>query len=272
MSRIVTGVVGVTLGLFAALLLDGVWFFALCAVAVLLAVHEFLRIARHWAPAAPSAVLLLLVPLFGYALAWPPAVAPGREFVVVLAGGFCLVLAVSLAVLFARTPVSQSLVSAGLLAFATLYFAVPLASLVHLQRLDTWVLVLALAIIWTNDVAALYTGRSLGRHKLAPVVSPNKTWEGAAGGLAGALVVAAVWSELRLGSVDAGLLVVGGLSAIAGQIGDLAESLFKRGAGIKDSGTILPGHGGMYDRIDALLFGAPVMLLGLLLIGYAPPS
>lgn len=271
MKRVLTGIVGVSLGLAAAFYLDGLWFFLGCALVVLMATHEFNRIGRRWAPAAPLGLLLISVPLYGYALAWLPAVPEHRLFVAVLGLGLGLGMGAGLAVLLGRTPVSQSLSSAGLLVLGTLYFALPLAALVQLQRLSTWVLALTLAVIWAGDVAALYIGRSFGRHKLAPVVSPNKSWEGAVAGLVAGLAVVAVWSWAILHRVDPALLAVGAATAVAAQLGDLVESLYKRGAGIKDSGQLLPGHGGMYDRIDALLFGAPVMLLGLLWIDFRAP-
>lgn len=125
-----------------------------------------------------------------------------------------------------------------------------------------WVSLLLWVIAW-GDIGAYYVGSTMGRHKLCPAVSPKKTIEGAVGGLAANLL--AVWSfnflfasnSLPLG----GLMVYAVLVGIAGQVGDLFESLFKRTAGIKDSGGILPGHGGFLDRIDALLFGAPVAFL-----------
>ena len=134
------------------------------------------------------------------------------------------------------------------------YFAVPVAALVRLQQHDPWVLFLLLAIVWLGDTAAYYVGTRFGRHRLAPVVSPKKSWEGAIAGF--------------LTSVASALLGIAALVAVASQLGDLAESLLKRGAGVKDSGELLPGHGGLWDRMDAMLFAAPVMLVLLWLAGW----
>jgi phosphatidate cytidylyltransferase len=128
--------------------------------------------------------------------------------------------------------------------------------------------ILLLTIAFLGDTGAYVTGRAVGRHPLYPAVSPKKTKEGAVGGLlasAGAAALAHYWylPELPLGPGLA-LAVVAGAS---GQAGDLCESLLKRAHGVKDSGRLLPGHGGMLDRIDALLFAAPVLYLGLLWIG-----
>jgi phosphatidate cytidylyltransferase len=118
----------------------------------------------------------------------------------------------------------------------------------------------ALAINWVGDIAAYYVGRSIGRHKLAPRVSPGKSWEGAVASMLAA-VAFGCWYGTQFG-LGLGLPLLAVLSAVAnvsGQIGDLAESALKRGAGMKDSGTLLPGHGGFLDRLDSTLFTLPVV-------------
>ncbi len=125
-----------------------------------------------------------------------------------------------------------------------------------------WWVVAALVITWGNDTMAYFAGRFLGRHKLYPAVSPNKTWEGFAGGVVGAvgfLFVQRTFFFPQLTVLDCFVLGVGG--SILGPLGDLCESALKRAHGVKDSGRILPGHGGMLDRLDALIFNAPLVLL-----------
>ena len=123
-----------------------------------------------------------------------------------------------------------------------------------------WALTAILAT-WIGDSAAYLGGRRFGRHKLAPKVSPGKTFEGALFGLAGsALIAGMTFASFGLGPWHLGL-VAGGMLGIAGQLGDLSESFLKRQAGVKDSGTLIPGHGGILDRIDALLFAFPVALI-----------
>jgi phosphatidate cytidylyltransferase len=115
-------------------------------------------------------------------------------------------------------------------------------------------------VSWAGDTAAMYIGRAFGRHKLAPRVSPQKTWEGSVGSLAGALLAVGVYAHYLLPAEPLKIvLVVAVAGNIAGQMGDLCESAFKRGAGVKDSGTTLPGHGGWLDRIDATLFSVPAV-------------
>jgi phosphatidate cytidylyltransferase len=129
-----------------------------------------------------------------------------------------------------------------------------------IQRLAPKLLTMFFAIVMMTDTGAYYTGRAIGRHKLAFRISPGKTVEGSIGGLATAMIVGPLcrvifFPELPLLHAVA----LGGLMGLVGQIGDLAESLLKRGAGVKDSGRLLPGHGGMLDRLDSILFCAPIV-------------
>ncbi|HWK70390.1 MAG TPA: phosphatidate cytidylyltransferase [Burkholderiaceae bacterium] len=153
----------------------------------------------------------------------------------------------------------------GILAVAGVWAALVQLFLGH----GAWFLVSLLALIWFADIAAYFTGKALGRRKLAPKVSPGKTWEGAAGGV----LAAAVWvmaSAYWPGSFGNALaqrwpwwlmLIIAVFLAALSIVGDLFESLLKRRAGVKDSSGLLPGHGGVYDRIDALLPVAPLALL-----------
>jgi phosphatidate cytidylyltransferase len=119
-------------------------------------------------------------------------------------------------------------------------------------------ILLLLIIIWAGDSAAYYGGRALGRHPLAPSISPKKTVEGAVAGLAASVIAGSAVGVAMLGEAPIRLLSASLVTAVVGQIGDLAESALKRSAGVKDSSSILPGHGGMLDRVDSLLFAAPV--------------
>jgi phosphatidate cytidylyltransferase len=169
-------------------------------------------------------------------------------------------------VLLARTPLDETLESLGILAFGLPYFAVPIASIYRLQHRDPWLVFLLLAIVWLGDTAAFYVGSRFGRHKMAPTISPKKSWEGAAAGFLTGLAAGAVWSVWRRGRLEPELLLLAACTAAAAQVGDLVESMLKRGGGVKDSGHVLPGHGGLLDRCDALLFAAPVLQLGVCLL------
>lgn len=125
-----------------------------------------------------------------------------------------------------------------------------------------FLMLLLFCLIWATDTGAYYTGSSIGRHKLAPSISPNKTWEGTIGGLIVSFGVAALFKVTLLTDLtwmDAGVLAL--LGGVWGQLGDLLESAFKRGAGVKDSASLLPGHGGILDRFDSLIATAPAYYL-----------
>lgn len=136
----------------------------------------------------------------------------------------------------------------------------------HLPR-GSWWLLTALLGVWGFDSAAFFSGRYVGRHKLAPHISPGKTWEGVAGGLVVAVLAALLCTVLPLGIPWYLAIVMGLLIGVSAVLGDLAESLIKRQFHVKDSGQIMPGHGGMLDRIDSLLFAVIVVFLFAQFIG-----
>ncbi|CAN5338964.1 phosphatidate cytidylyltransferase [soil metagenome] len=137
-----------------------------------------------------------------------------------------------------------------------------LARLDLVQPLGRELLLFALGLIWAADIGAYFMGRAFGRLKLAPRVSPNKTWEGVLGGLAAAAIVslaAAMWFEMPLGRLLPLCIAVAGASVI----GDLTVSMFKRRSGLKDSGHLFPGHGGLLDRMDSIVAATPFFVLGI---------
>ena len=126
----------------------------------------------------------------------------------------------------------------------------------------------AVSIIVASDVAAYVVGRTFGKRKIFPVISPGKTWEGFLGGLTAAGIVGALLGIFLGGEWALGGVLIALLSGIAGVMGDLVESYVKRCAGVKDSGKILPGHGGILDRLDSHLFGLPIFVVGVMMIGW----
>ena len=170
------------------------------------------------------------------------------------------------------------LLDAGSSILALLYCGLSMSALpaISTQASGSSLLAFLFLTVWTGDVAALYVGRNFGRQKLAPTISPAKTWEGSIASVAGSLLVAATLVLLATELDRRGLewlsypgsvgrwLALAVLVNVAAQLGDLLESAIKRGAGVKDSGTLLPGHGGVLDRIDALLLAAPVLWYALL--------
>lgn len=162
-------------------------------------------------------------------------------------------------------PTSVSSASAGI---AGLFVLVPAwLALVRLHEHDPNLMFFLIVLVVAADVGAYFSGRRFGRTKLAPRVSPGKTWEGVYGGLIGAAVVSTV--GVYLFSVPAAPFILLSLAAVlASIVGDLTESLFKRHAGLKDSGSLLPGHGGVLDRVDSMTAAAPVFLVGLERLGF----
>jgi phosphatidate cytidylyltransferase len=135
---------------------------------------------------------------------------------------------------------------------------------IDLRAISPYWILFALAINWVGDIGAFYVGRTFGKHKLSPRVSPGKSWEGAAGSIVGAVLFGiAMQRQFGLGVSLPEMVGLSVLCNIAGQLGDLAESALKRSAGMKDSGTLLPGHGGFLDRLDSSLFTMPVVFYSL---------
>ncbi len=169
----------------------------------------------------------------------------------------------------------QSLFAVACTLFGAVYPTALLGFLLHIRvtegalqaETDAMLLTLyTLALVWSTDTLAYYTGRLVGSHPLAPSISPKKTWEGAAGGAVGAVITGLAIKGILLPFLDWGdAIAISLICSVAGQVGDLAESRFKRTVGVKDSGRLLPGHGGMLDRLDALTLAAPLVYLYLLL-------
>jgi len=181
---------------------------------------------------------------------------------------FLFVMGLATLTLWTRRPLVEALPAAGISASALLLVAFPLSYAVALHGLGKMgprLLLFACGITWAGDTVAYFVGSAFGKHLLAPKLSPKKTWEGSVGGMVGSLAVAyafSYWIRIPLGH----LLAMGVVGNVAGQMGDLLESAYKRSAGVKDSGGLLPGHGGILDRIDALILCIPVVWFYVMLV------
>ena len=264
MARILTALVLIPLVLL--LLLRGpFWLITAATAAVaMLACWELLGLAHASGARTPSGLILVLVALlFFFAYKRSDVLAP------VLSAASLLIFVV---VAF-RSPLNKVLFDTSASIFGLLYVGLSLTTipLISQQEDGPALLIFLFFAVWSGDIAALYIGRAFGRRKLAPSISPNKTWEGAVASIAGSVLVAEVLlllasflqqhgiESLRYPGTTARWLWLAVLLNAAAQTGDLVESAIKRGAGVKDSGTLLPGHGGVLDRIDALLLAAPVL-------------
>ena len=192
--------------------------------------------------------------LLPWALYWE--VLPGQALVAAMVALMFLV------GLFSRQELMLSLQSAAYTLLGVLYVSWLLSHVLLLRLLANgqFYVFFVFLVVWLGDAAALYVGSLFGHHKLAPAISPGKTIEGAIGGLFGSLggaLLGHFWlvPEFSLGQC----LLLGGILAVLGQVGDLSESLLKRSTGVKDSGQLIPGHGGILDKVDGMLFSTPAM-------------
>jgi phosphatidate cytidylyltransferase len=190
---------------------------------------------------------------------------PGFAFLLIQRDEMLLLMMIALGVLILSlrcADLKDTFPTAGLFLLGMLYVFGAWRSAIALHARSEYWLLFALTINWVGDTAAFYVGRAIGKHKLAPRVSPGKSWEGAVASLIAAAVYGVFLLRWALPSVElpiAILIAVAGNAA--GQLGDLVESALKRGAGVKDSGTLLPGHGGWLDRLDSSLFSMPAVHL-----------
>lgn len=266
MKRILTALVLIPVVLLLTFLGPrGQWLFTLGVAAVAaLAGWEYLGLAEKAGAKPPRvAVLVALALLFAGNFAYPDQTAP-------IFGGLSLGLLIYCTF---RSSIDHLFADAAASVFCLLYVGLTLIALPNLREQTNGPSLVAFlfCVVWAGDIAALYIGRGLGRLKLAPTLSPNKTWEGTLGSVAGSMAAAgglvylstwlAQWDSAKLSYPEdlwywLGLAV---LVNVAAQVGDLAESALKRSVGVKDSGSLLPGHGGVLDRVDALLLAAPVL-------------
>ena len=246
MKRILTAAVAVPLVVLIILFAPH-WLFALAVgLFAALAVEEFFSLAEKQGIGRPGRWFLLPAAGVSVSFLWG---FNGAVAAVVLAG----LLVMSAAVFAGSLQAALGRVGIGL--GSIVYCPLTLGFLVLMPQ-DR--ILLLMSIIWVGDTAAYYGGRALGRHLLAPKVSPKKTVEGAVAGLLGSVIAGTVGGTLFLRESLPSLIWVSLVTAIAGQIGDLAESVLKRSAGVKDSSSIMPGHGGILDRLDSLFFAAPI--------------
>jgi phosphatidate cytidylyltransferase len=287
LKRIATAVVLIPIVL-ALILRAPVWVLAIVAAVVsLLTIHEFLKLTESygvkpmaWPTYLFSGLFFLVVALSG---AGETALVSTGKFLVVLGFAAAIVPFIFLTRAMRGENLREGYPAAAASVFAFTYIALPMGMLVQLRQqwAGAFYLLYLLLMVWAGDIFAYFVGKSMGRHLMAPRISPKKTWEGAVASLVASVAVGWLLFSYALPISSALLnwklidrrdglfglerpemgpaILLTVILNIAAQLGDLVESLIKRGADVKDSGRLLPGHGGMLDRVDALLFAAPVL-------------
>jgi phosphatidate cytidylyltransferase len=286
LKRVLTAVVLIPIVLLIVLRAPVPVLTLVAALVALLAIQELLKLSEAYQLRPFRWPTYVFVGLFFLFMAVSPPSKPLLDTAIFIATiGFAAAIApfIFLIVGMRRVDLSTGFPAAAVSVLAFTYVALPLAFLVQIRQQwsGAFMLLYLLLVVWAGDILAYFIGRSLGRHLMSPRISPKKTWEGALASLLASVGVGILLYNYALPISSAflsvglmqrrdgyfalqapplwSILLLSAAINIAAQLGDLVESLIKRGAGVKDSGAILPGHGGMLDRIDALLFAAPVL-------------
>jgi phosphatidate cytidylyltransferase len=262
-KRILTGVIGIPL-LGAVICFAPAWVFTLVTLFIaLVGLNEFYSLTS---PGASRPVLF--VNYISTALLFCALLLKGSYHIAIIPLFIILPLALLMVGYRTKPPTMGEI---GGILMGPFYICLPLMLLVLLFELPRgqWWALFILAVIFAGDTGSFYAGKLLGKHKMSRI-SPGKTWEGAIGGLLSNIATSAIFVHLFFPSLSviSGMVLATALG-ISGQIGDLAESMIKRISKAKDSGTILPGHGGLLDRIDSLLFSMPILYLYLSYVSLA---
>lgn len=230
-------------------------FDAVIAGVAVLTLIEFVNLGKHKGYDIPLALCIANVIIIVAAFI--------VEHVSVEIGVFAALLFIPASYVFSRKPLQDSLPSSAVAVLATTYVGMLTGSLIRLRNDfpdGSKLVFFLLLVVWLGDSGAYYVGKKFGKHKLSPRISPKKTVEGLAGGMATSIITAVVIHFTFFQNFPLHHAIIAGvLLSFAGVVGDLAESMWKRSADVKDSGTLLPGHGGFLDRFDSILFTAPIL-------------
>ncbi|MGE5583004.1 MAG: phosphatidate cytidylyltransferase [Bacillota bacterium] len=266
-KRVIWGLLGAIL-LLAIIMAGGLWFTLAIGALVTLGVLEYCQLLKRQ-NLRPQTAIMLFMSLFILVLIYITAYNSGaaqrgslqicEQFLILTVITVFLITFIS--ELFRGDP-EQGLANAAVNLFGTVYIGIMFAYILMLRFIPgkdgLFYVLFTFLVTWSNDTAAYFVGVNFGKHKLSPRISPNKSVEGSIGGFLGGILVA-VLLGIYFQKPFSLMLILGILVVVAGQIGDLIESIIKRNAGVKDSGSFLPGHGGLLDRFDSLLLSAPVV-------------
>jgi phosphatidate cytidylyltransferase len=246
MKRVLTSAALIPVIVYVVLFANWWIFLGALIAAALLSYREYNGIAAAYGFGAPG-------PL-GYGFGLLLLASKSEAWLVLVAAA-----AVSLALAMRSEDLARTLPRASLLLMGVAYVFGCWKCAMLLREINPHWLMFALMLNWVGDAGAYYVGRPFGKHKMAPRVSPNKSWEGAAASVVISVLAGGAYLAYFVGTNIVAAAAIAAAANIAGQLGDLAESAMKRGAGVKDSGTILPGHGGFLDRVDSTLFALPLV-------------
>lgn len=265
-TRLITSAIGAVI-VIALVGWGNLWiFWALVSSATVLGLKEFYGLAKGGQlPAYPLPGMLT-----GWLLSLAPLVVGIQKELLILFTVTLVILALFMYALFAKEPLQEAMTALAVTVFGVMYVGWLFMHLTLLYGLPYGksFIFYVLILVWVGDSGAYYAGKSFGKHPLSPIISPKKTIEGAIGGLAATLFASLAITLIGVINTKLVLLpqmgwrhsvILGVLLAVVSQIGDLCESLLKRSVNVKDSGTLLPGHGGILDRVDGLIFAAPVL-------------
>jgi phosphatidate cytidylyltransferase len=265
-QRVITAVVAIPVVL-AFVWLGGWWGFAAASLAVILTVYELHNMMLH------EGYHPLIVVSFALSILFLVAAMLPQQRIILLELGLSAALVITLPLFFFRKKLEGAMVDWSLTLAIPVYLGWPFSVFLLLRGFQIgispgfwWVLTVFLGV-WGFDSGAFFAGHFFGRHKLAPSISPAKTWEGAAGGLLLSIAAALLLTAWPLGVPWYLAILLGVLIGVAATLGDLAESLIKRQTHVKDSGQFMPGHGGILDRVDSLLFAVIVVYIFAQLVG-----
>lgn len=268
-TRILTAAILIVFFLSALFYFPSIFWGILLLALTVTAAHEWCKLGSF---TTRQSILYLIITtlLGGELLLWLSEVVvhtPNHSGMLWLYALSCLFWVIAAPILLAT---AQPIKRPSLLMFSGWLVLLPTCmALYQLRAIDPWLLLGLMSVVWISDSAAYFTGCAFGKHKLAPSISPGKTWEGVAGALVAVFCYALIWglmADKAYGFSVIGLILLSLILTALGIVGDLFESLMKRHAGVKDSGNILPGHGGILDRIDALTSTLPVAILVFLII------
>ena len=250
--RVITGLILVPIAIYVTVFADRFLFFVIMEFITLLATREMVRLVNK------DGAFIQPPLMWASAIAVPVSFYFGSMSVFVVTV-FLLIFILFVLKMFSSNPVERVIEDVSLSFFSIILLPFLFSFFLMIRDISPMWLIFLFFVIWASDTFAYFTGISIGKRKMFPKISPKKTFEGLAGGFIGAFIIAFLWNYFYFEINVFLMALIAADVIIVGVLGDLIESMLKRSADVKDSGSIIPGHGGILDRFDSLLFAAPVL-------------